>query len=813
MKPSSPELEKGPFENPLARHETWYRRLFKCHRDAAYLLAEDGSLIDINPAACRVLGRSREDLLSLNIKDVDPNYDEAGFWSFWSGRPDEEMRIFESVHIQADGTIFPVEITAIPFIEQGKRFVYGFARDMTLEKQAEKALKQSKNDLAALIHASPESALLVDIEGRILLCNAMVPQRLGLGVRDMVGRSVFDYMPPETASLRRNHIAEVVRTGEPIHFKDKLGDRFYSHYLYPVTDDSGKVTRIAIFGHDITEFKRAEQSLQGDNDLLASVQEAQSLFISGRDPKEVYQNLIRILVRHTKSEFGFLHEVLYGPDGAPCLVNLAISDPALDNGALHLLNRAPVLEGRTVIAEKDLKDSSDKKISLNHPRLNRYMGIPLYFRNEIMGVAGVAGRLDKYTNTMAESMKPWTQACAAMIWAGRMVRQQKETEKRVLQLQKAESLGRMAGAVAHHFNNMMAVVMGNLELARTDLPRESRTYKNLFQAEKAGRRAADMSLLMLTYLGRQQGKSKPLDLSEITRDCLEKIHPQLRKELTLESNLLPRGPIIQADPTQMEQVLKALVTNAWESMDEYPDGRVRVCVESRSASSIGYKHRFPVDWQSPDPSFACLSITDTGKGLDEVMISGIFDPFFTDKFTGRGLGLPVTLGIIKAHGGCITVESEPGKGSTFSIFLPLSPAAVPREKRSATVENPSGPGRHLVLVVEDEEMVRRMVEGMLKRIGYEVMAAGSGAEAVDIFRLYQKEIKLVVSDLSMPGMNGWDTLAALRKIRPDIPVILASGYDEAGAMGSGDGSVTPNAFLHKPFLLDELKKALTCIEE
>ncbi|MDA8134688.1 MAG: PAS domain S-box protein [Desulfobacteraceae bacterium] len=813
MKPSTPELEKDPLENPLAGHETWYRRLFKCHRDAAYLLAQDGSLIDANPSACNALGRSRQDLLSLNIKDVDFNYDEAGFLSFWSGRPDEEMRIFESRHIRADGTIFPVEIIAIPFIEQGRRFVYGFARDMTPQKQAEKSLKQSKNDLVALIHASPESALLVDTEGRIILCNAMVPQRLGLGVRDMVGRSVFDYMPPETATLRRNHIAEVVRTGESLHFKDSLGDRFYSHYLYPVMDDFKQVTRIAIFGHDITEFKRAEQSLQGDNDLLSSVQEAQSLFISGREPKEVYDNLIRILVRHTKSELGFLHEVRYDPEVAPCLVSLAISDPALDDIALLHLNRAPVFEGRTVIAEKDAKDDADTEISLNHPRLNRYMGIPLYFRNEIMGVAGVANRLDEYTETMAESMKPWAQACAAMIWAGRMVRQQKETEKRVLQLQKAESLGRMAGAVAHHFNNMMAVVIGNLELARSDLPRESRTDKNLFRAEKAGRRAADMSLLMLTYLGRQQGKLKPLDLSEITRDCLEKIHAQLRKEVTLELNLLPQGPIIQADPAQMEQALKALVTNAWESMDEYPDGKVKVCVEIRPASSIGHEHRFPVDWQSPDPSFACLSITDTGKGLDEAMISGIFDPFFTDKFTGRGLGLPVTLGIIKAHGGCITLESKPGKGSTFSVFLPLSPAAVLREKPPFMAEKISAPGRHLVLVVEDEEMVRQMMEDMLRQIGYEVMIAGSGAEAVDIFRLHQKDIKLVVSDLSMPGMNGWDTLAALRKIRPDIPVILASGYDEAGAMESGDGSVKPNAFLHKPFLMDELKKALTCIEE
>ena len=196
-------------------------------------------------------------------------------------------------------------------------------------------------------------------------------------------------------------------------------------------------------------------------------------------------------------------------------------------------------------------------------------------------------------------------------------------------------------------------------------------------------------------------------------------------------------------------------------------------------------------------------MADTGCGIADKDIEKLFDPFFTTKFTGRGLGLPVVLGIVRRAGGGITVESKPGQGSVFRVFLPVisrrSPPSLPEKAAKA----PEIEGGGTVLLIEDEEQVRNMAEVMLTRLGYTVLEARDGIEAVEIFRQHQDEIRCVLSDLTMPRMDGWETLAALRKISPDIPVILSSGYDEAQVM-AGEHPERPQAFLGKPYGLKEL---------
>ncbi len=215
-----------------------------------------------------------------------------------------------------------------------------------------------------------------------------------------------------------------------------------------------------------------------------------------------------------------------------------------------------------------------------------------------------------------------------------------------------------------------------------------------------------------------------------------------------------------------------------------------------------------LDWEPNSENYACLTVADTGRGMDDTTIGKIFDPFFTDKFTGRGLGLPVLLGIVKASGGGVTVKSEPGRGSIFKAFFPLCPTAVPDEETAP--DNDRGPldGTDTVLVVDDMESVRNVARAMLERLDFDVITARDGAEAVDIFRRRVKDIRLVLTDLSMPGLNGWEVMAAVHHIRPDIPVILASGYDQATAFDR-DRSDQPQAFLNKPYQLDDLKRALT----
>ena len=234
-------------------------------------------------------------------------------------------------------------------------------------------------------------------------------------------------------------------------------------------------------------------------------------------------------------------------------------------------------------------------------------------------------------------------------------------------------------------------------------------------------------------------------------------------------------------------------------------------VASAVAAGLPEHNRFPVGWTPCSAEYACLSVSDNGRGIPGDTVQKIFDPFYTDKFTGRGLGLAVVLGIVKSFAGCITVESHPGKGSNFRIFLPRTDAAVLLPNGENALDPQAAAGDHTVLLVEDEAIVRRMTRAMLEHLGFDVLEAADGVQAVALFQKYGRHICLVLSDLGMPHMDGWQALAVLRRFQPTIPFVMVSGYDQAQAM-AGDHAEQPQAFLHKPYemkaLVNVLQKAL-----
>jgi signal transduction histidine kinase len=233
----------------------------------------------------------------------------------------------------------------------------------------------------------------------------------------------------------------------------------------------------------------------------------------------------------------------------------------------------------------------------------------------------------------------------------------------------------MAGAIAHHFNNQLHAVLGNLELAMEKLSQGARPHANITSAGIAAQRAAEVSGQMLTYLGQSFAKREALDLSEACRWSLPLLRAGLPKDLVLETDLPSPGPAVSTNANYIQQILNHLVTNAWESVGD-ARGSTHLSVKTVSPADIPSGHRFPQNWQPRDQAYACLEVTDTGSGIKEKDMELLFDPFFTSKFTGRGMGLALVLGMVRAHSGVVTVESEPGRGSIFRVYFPVSAEGV-----------------------------------------------------------------------------------------------------------------------------------------
>ena len=375
------------------------------------------------------------------------------------------------------------------------------------------------------------------------------------------------------------------------------------------------------------------------------------------------------------------------------------------------------------------------------------------------------------------------------VWSFRDITERRAAEQerrrlreRLVHAQKMESLGVLAGGIAHDFNNTLMTIIGNAELAMLDLPISSPVRLSLSEVDRAARKAADLTRQMLAYSGKGQFLTKPIDLSAFVAESLPLLESCCSANISLQTTLASDLPMISADPEQLSQILVNLVANAAEAYESDSDQTnvVMLVTGMEHLNRERFQRSVPEalvgrdEKELADGQFVFLEVIDQGSGMDEATRHKAFEPFFTARFAGRGLGLPAVLGIVRGHAGTIEIDSEPGRGTRLRILLPVRGC----DEEDTVAEEAASAAGKLVLVVDDEEQVRSLVCRMVERLGYEVVAAPGGRAALEALRGAATRFSLVILDLSMPEMDGVETFRHLRQLDPDMPVLLCSGYSE-----------------------------------
>jgi PAS domain S-box-containing protein len=381
------------------------------------------------------------------------------------------------------------------------------------------------------------------------------------------------------------------------------------------------------------------------------------------------------------------------------------------------------------------------------------------------------------------------------------ITQRKESEDALRQSQKLESLGVLSGGIAHDFNNLLTTILGNTNLGTMHLSPESPAIPYLQQIEKATLRAADLTRQLLAYAGKGRLQILEVDLNRLVVEMTQLLTVSLSKKAVVRYDLSPGLPFISADPSQMQQLVMNLVTNASEAIGDEVSGLITLRTGIQmvdDATNSGLLPNLPL----PAGRYVTLEVSDTGCGMSPEVRERIFDPFYTTKFTGRGLGLSAMLGILRSHKGSLKVYSELGRGSVFKLFLPaLSLGTEDLPPRSASGE---WQGHGVLLVVDDEPGARAVARALAENLGFQVIEAADGLEAVALFDLRHSEITAVLMDLTMPHMDGRQAFLRMQEVDAAIPVVLTSGYSEQDVLtdflGKGLAGFLPKPYQSSQFL-------------
>lgn len=382
-------------------------------------------------------------------------------------------------------------------------------------------------------------------------------------------------------------------------------------------------------------------------------------------------------------------------------------------------------------------------------------------------------------------------------------------QEKMEHVQRLESLGILAGGIAHDFNNILTAVMGNAALAGRNIDEISPAREFLSRIETSTQRASDLCKQMLAYSGKGKFIVQAVDLSHLVEEMTRLMEVSIEKNVVIKYHLADNLPAVEADAAQLQQIILNLITNANEAIGS-KSGVISFATGVMHADR-GYLSQTITDQELPEGRYVFIEVSDTGCGMDAAVMHKIFDPFFTTKFTGRGLGMSAVLGIVRGHKGALRIYSEVGKGTTFKVLLPVSSQDYDRQQaKQAEAKHWHADGT--ILVVDDEETVREVATMLLEDMGFKTLSAVDGLDALQVYRKHQSEIVAVLLDMTMPKMDGKECFRELRRINPDVKVMLSSGYNEQDATSRFVGQGLAG-FLQKPYAPEALHEKIRALFE
>ncbi len=611
--------------------------------------------------------------------------------------------------------------------------------------------------LNQLVRVMPDG-IVIHVHGRFVYANPAAATMLGAREpEDLIGRSILEFIHPDFHSTVLKRIRRATRVPVPA-MEEKLlrmdGGEFEAEVTaLPIR--YGGEPAIEVIIHDLSARRRAEEEADRLRTAVEHVEE--SIYLTDRKGRVMYAN----------AAAGKLYGLPPAEMRGRYVAELRGGRPG---DAMYRRIVTAMREGRTWKGEIVLRRSDgDRRVVLH----------------TVSPAPGTNG-------------DPPFHVCI-----DHDVTEAKRQRARIEHSQRLESLGVLAGGIAHDFNNILMAIMGNAELGRMELPDAHPALAYLERIEQSSARAAELCRQMLAYSGRGKFVVKSVNLSSLVREITKLLSVGIGKNVTLRLDLDENIPPVQADTAQLQQVVMNLVLNASEAIGK-EEGTVSISTGTMVASEADLEDAYAADSIAPG-DFVYLQVRDDGCGMDVETRRKIFDPFFTTKFTGRGLGMSAVLGIVRGHGGAIKVSSKVGRGSTFNVMFPAALETSSMQEESEMGQDWKGSGT--VLVVDDEETVRKMAALMLGHMGFETITAADGMEAVDVYKRKRGKIVVVLLDMTMPRMDGRACFEALRCIDREVRVILSSGYSEQEAVNRF-ASRGPAAFLQKPYTLAALRATM-----